>query len=59
MRLCVIFFKNAGHKAEEGNKDATVIDFKDWEKALKLRVPTNLYRGYREAIVKFQSWPRE
>ena len=38
--------------------DKTII-FEGWERVLRETVPPDLYRSYREAIVKFRYWLRE
>ncbi len=36
-----------------------IVEFADWEQALKETVPAELREGYREAVVKFRYWLRE
>lgn len=39
--------------------DERVVEFEEWERALRDTVPANLQGGYREAVVKFRYWLRE
>jgi integron integrase len=39
--------------------DEKPIIFEDWERVLRETVPPEVYRAYREAIVKFRYWLRE
>ena len=36
-----------------------IVEFADWEQALRETVPADLREGYREAVVKFRYWLRE
>ena len=39
--------------------DQPIVEFEDWEQALRDTVPADLRQGYREAVVKFRYWLRE
>ena len=39
--------------------DQPIVEFEDWEQALRDTVPAVLRQGYREAVVKFRYWLRE
>ena len=39
--------------------DQPIVEFADWEQALRDTVPADLRQGYREAVVKFRYWMRE
>ena len=39
--------------------DQPIVEFADWEQALRETVPADLREGYREAVVKFRYWLRE
>ena len=39
--------------------DQAIVEFADWEQALRDTVPADLRQGYREAVVKFRYWLRE
>ena len=39
--------------------DQPIVEFADWERALRDTVPADLRQGYREAVVKFRYWMRE
>ena len=39
--------------------DERIVEFEDWERALRDTVPANLQGAYREAVVKFRYWLRE
>jgi integron integrase len=39
--------------------EESVVLFEDWERVLRAKVPSDLQRGYREAIVKFRYWLRQ
>ena len=36
-----------------------IVEFADWEEALRETVPADLWPEYREAVVKFRYWLRE